>query len=265
MPEQGLNKRVTKLEEKVAHLEHLNAPRQQNKTGESPQNASGDKGDPTPRQPATVKQTPAAPLDASESQQPWYKTIQGWYYMLAIIGIPFAIGYAFVTYLQWRDLRHNFEVDRRAWIKIKLDWDPSVPADTLVAKIVNLGKSVALRPRTTAMMQVVDAHKQPSFSLSPSHITVAYPLQFPNDVNDVPIALLAFPNVPRPLSGDERMSLLIGESYLVVSGVITYADAFGKHWTRFCFWQEYSRNLKAEFQARSCVDWNAVGDGDPPK
>lgn len=34
------------------------------------------------------------------------------------IGVAGAVVYAVITYFQWRDLRHNFEIDERAWIKV---------------------------------------------------------------------------------------------------------------------------------------------------
>jgi hypothetical protein len=42
--------------------------------------------------------------------------MQWWKSALEVIAIPFAIGYAIISYFQWRDAAHNFRGDERAWL-----------------------------------------------------------------------------------------------------------------------------------------------------
>src|ERR1700722_14701384 len=38
---------------------------------------------------------------------------------ISAIGVGAAIVYAIITYLQWSDLRRNFMIDERAWLKME--------------------------------------------------------------------------------------------------------------------------------------------------
>jgi hypothetical protein len=58
---------------------------------------------------------------------------------------------------------------------------------------------------------------------------------------------------------------LNGDSYLILFAQAVYADQFGKHWTRVCYWRDYDTRPSGGFNADTCVAWNSVGDGDPPK
>jgi hypothetical protein len=147
MPEH-LNRRVAKLEEKVSHLEHHNTPGQQKETREGPHQTSGEESTTAPRQLPLLPQIPSTPEDSPKTKDPWYKTLQGWVSVVQLIGIPFAIGYAVVTYLQWQDIRHNFLIDQRAWLSIdgfqlSHEIDETHPFEVLF-HITNTGRTPAL-------------------------------------------------------------------------------------------------------------------------
>jgi hypothetical protein len=66
---------------------------------------------------------PSSPRNPAKPEQPWYKTFKGWKpkleaakIILELIAIPFAVGYAVITYNQWQDLRR----EQRAWIKSQI-------------------------------------------------------------------------------------------------------------------------------------------------
>jgi len=65
-----------------------------------------------------------------------------------MVGIPFAIGYAIITYCQWRDLRYNFGADQRPYVaSTGHDQAQLAPPDNRLAAHVsyaNYGKSPAL-------------------------------------------------------------------------------------------------------------------------
>ena len=66
-----------------------------------------------------------------------------------MIAIPFAIGYAVVTYRQWRDLHQNFEIDERAWLYVSRSVLPKEPSEEdrhiqINTFVVNSGKTPAV-------------------------------------------------------------------------------------------------------------------------
>src|ERR1700683_2975540 len=95
----------------------LGDPRKQNEKSVTTQCHSDNENERTERNsPAVSKATPT-PCKANESYDRWYqpcywwKVAKGWTgkETIEVIGIFFAVGYAVVTFLQWQDLRHNFQ------------------------------------------------------------------------------------------------------------------------------------------------------------
>jgi hypothetical protein len=172
-----------------------------------------------------------------------------------------------ITYLQWHDLRHNFEVDQRAWLKVDVALPLQIKPDTTATVTVsNVGKSPALRIVVDMMFEVVKNGSAPNF-VPVAHRTMAnVPLMFPTEKGQ-PIVVPPTPNhddgSPRDLTQDEINGLSTGTMYIAVLGMASYIDPFGTHWTRFCNWKPYQMG-QASFNANSCVVWNAVGDGEAP-
>src|SRR5690242_15697621 len=108
----NLNNRVSNIEKALHKLESC-APWEQHRAGIGPQAKPHKEDDSAGRKSPAVPQVKPAPRDTDKTKQPWYKTLNGWKAALEVIAIPFAVGYALVTWLQWRDLRHNFEIDQR--------------------------------------------------------------------------------------------------------------------------------------------------------
>lgn len=79
----------------------------------------------------------------------------------------------------------------------------------------------------------------------------------------MPVSLVDDKFIPRKLTPKEAEQLNNGTSYVAIWGFITYSDAFGEHWTRFCDWKSFQVEYR-EFTARPCTSWSAVGDGKSP-
>ena len=82
-----------------------------NRPRDDAHDAKSEKGAPTQEDHASIGKTFLAlhtPCPKKDTEKPWYKTLDGWKKVLEITAIPFAILYAFITYLQWKDIRHNF-------------------------------------------------------------------------------------------------------------------------------------------------------------
>jgi hypothetical protein len=227
---------------------------------------------------------PASPPKGAPSKKPWYKTLSGWKLALEAIAIPFAIGYALVTFFQWQDLRHNFQADERAWVKPTPTADiygvvangAPVPwnADSIMVPfwsvtLLNIGKSVAEDIHGHGFLEVLDASKSPSFNFEQPHMTLSLQVLYPQEDYQFRIPLYHPSESPRPLTKDEYDRLMSGDFYLAVYTEITYRDQFGYHWVRMCrFGTRFDTSkFKTAYQGyntKSCSDWNAVGDGSPP-
>jgi len=260
----NLGQRVSNLEKAVHELKSIHTPRQQYETAVGPQDH------PTQEHATTQGKMPLGahisptPYAKEKTKHRWYRPFEWWKSRLEIIAIFAGVGYAFVTYFQWRDLHHNFEVDQRAWIKVDYGPVTSTPVVPIRMKFTNVGKSPALRISIDVVVETVQSKMGPSFVPAQKHTEAISALLFPNDS---PIDLLAelfndSNGSARALTEAEVQSLVDGKSYLAIYGQVIYADQFGVHWTHFCSWKAYST---AKYEARSCIMWNAVGDGNPPQ
>jgi hypothetical protein len=242
MPEH-LNRRVTRLEEKVIHLEHLNTPRQQNTAGNSPQETAAQERNSAPTQTMLAQQVPPAALScANKPKDPWYKTIEGWYHLFAIAGIPFAIGYAVVTYCQWRDLRKNFTLDERAWVGVGDAASPKLKSGDALVYVkagfpveysviaINSGKTPAKNVHTLMTMRSYPANEpfKPIYErISPSQS--AFVMMPGGHI------LLAETPSDQIMSEGDIKSLTDRATILYFYGTITYDDIFDEHHsTTFC-------------------------------
>jgi hypothetical protein len=229
-----------------------------------------------PKQDASDRQIPLRKSNPSvqnrdQFDKSWYQTMDGWKTLFELVAIPFAIGYALVTYCQWHDLRHNFQVDQRAWIQITPTIPiPPIDQNTVISKlpvmVKNVGKSAALHCSVETVVDIVSAQYSPDFRFTGKiHGAADVPLIFPGtSAEPVPAMMFMSDGSPRNLTRSEIQSLINGDTYLVLFTEARYDDPFGKHWTHSCTWKDYSRDPKSVFNADGCVRWNALGDGDPP-
>ena len=90
--------------------------------------------------PADIDSIVASESKAShQSQGSWYNR-SPWWKLLQAMGVVSAIILADLTYLQWRDLRHNFEFEQRAWLKTEYAVPKTITPDARVhVEVVNVG------------------------------------------------------------------------------------------------------------------------------
>jgi hypothetical protein len=233
-----LNRRITRLEEKVSHLERLNAPGQKDEASDHPQEDSGQEGQTAPGQKivSDASNIPPAPRNTQKAKQPWYKTAQGWKVALEIVAIPFAVGYAIVTYFQWHDVRSNFKISQRAFVYAQdpiLIGDggmPGVRSDRpafLIVDLMNSGDTPARNGTSDINFCAVEQKIIPgNFAFPKNEDKKAKLLIGPKSGGHVGIEL--------PL--DTLADIEAGRKTMIVYGGISYQDIFDKwHRTEFCY------------------------------
>jgi hypothetical protein len=259
---------IAELSAKIGAMSSkIAGPWEKHETSVSPQQASTQENDAAHRQPAPHPEVPPSQENSAQPKKPWYKTAQGWKTALELIAIPFAIGYAVITWLQWKDLRHNFEADQRSWLKIEYAWPlemdtfhPDWPASAKAA-MWDVGKSAITLVKGEAVFEVLDAKSSPSLSLNNFHSTyVASPL-FPSEETDFLIELFnQTTQLPRAFTQEEYDGLRNGTKYVAVFGYVTYKDQFGVHWYQFCSWKSYT-TVRVQVNSGECIPFNKIGDG----
>jgi hypothetical protein len=183
--------------------------------------------------------------------------------LITAIGVLAAVIYAAITWFQWRDLRHNFMVDERAWLKTQISFPPTLQGSKVLMKFVNIGKSVATNAHYDAALQLVDSRNAPSFDLEKWHTLGTFQVMFPNNAeNPIPISRFRPNGQEILLTETEKNDLAVGNLYAVVFGDVVYADQFGQHWARFCYSYHYNNEPStfSKFNDKACSDYNAVGD-----
>jgi hypothetical protein len=268
------------LTQKVAELERIihmlrNAPREENDKRIGPEHTTANEHNSTHGKVPLPTKIPPAPANSGKADKPWYKTGNGWKIALEIVAIPFAIGYAVVTYWQWHDLGTHFAFEQRAWLKADVTYPDSIPSVGSVVQssitITNIGKSVSLHILADVGVEIVASRSAPLLVLTDPDNRGEYHVFFPNQHDDAPVYAMdlgEYSNRRHPLTVAEYTRLLGGDAYLVTFGQVLYTDSFGSHWTRFCAWKTYTSDRDkvtyTGFNASSCARFNAVGDGDAP-
>lgn len=213
----------------------------------------------------TAAQMTPTPHQAAQPHKKWYKAVR-WWKLWEGLGIAAVIGYAGITYVQWQDLRHNFEVDQRSWLRTEYSY-PLRPNGTAKIRVTNTGKSPAMQGFAHAVYEIVDSRKEPSFKNIRRHTISIFPILFPGVSDSIDVVVYEQPDGPiSKLTDADTENLASGKTYVAIYGQVEYIDQFGRHWTRFCDWKHFSAGGEGkDFRAGSCVRYNAVGDGRPPK
>ena len=182
-----------------------------------------------------------------------------------LLDLLLLVGYAVITYCQWKDIRHNFASEQRAWLKMNLESPQAITENPRFGiSVTNIGKSPATirRLNVDAFVQMLESTEGPSFGPFP-HLYSDLSIIFPSDTTEkIGITLHNADRSERILTEREHQAIKDGKAYIVVFGRIVYRDQFGKHWTQFCKWGSYPN--PDGFSARKCIEFNSVGDGDPP-
>jgi hypothetical protein len=254
--------RFAKIEKRISQIEHLlNAPRKQDTKATGPKDTSEQNGHTAPGEPlasdSSAKDRSYSTDKRHHDRRPWWIRMWRWKpwkrILTVLVGLA-GIGYALVTYYQWRDLDRHFRIDERAWIHIKI----KEPAETLAdfskigvtANLVNIGKTPAKHIKITANAEVIDRLVSPSFDYengSAVHTTLA--ILFPNDPSED-----IFIGANFVISAPQRQDLGSGKKYLVIYSIATWDDIFGNpHWAHFCVRRAFTPGPSA---SRTCSDYN---------
>jgi hypothetical protein len=247
---------------------HINTPGKKNKAGKRPQDAPANENDPAEGKPLSVPHVPPAPANTNQPKQPWYKSLERWKIIAELVAIPFAIAYAIVTYFQWGDLRHNFAVDQRAWLKCELIEQRMDLRTAKIARapvvVTNIGKSPAMHATVQGAVEIVDKDKAPAFDYAGPPAPTYFPIFYQTDRQESLIYALegeGSPKLGHAVTDTERNLLIEGSACVAIYGTVTYNDQFGMHWVQFCRWQPYAAST---CRMGSCTRYNMVGDGIPP-
>ena len=271
MSNDKLNPRILTVENEVKKLRNetnrlsseFSTVRQQCQTSVPPQQTTDQKDDTAEGKPSFTPEIPPAPTNRDQSKKPWYKTASGWKTLLELIGIPFAIGYAIITYVAWSDARHNFENTERAWLKIESSL-PAQPGDMPVfVRTTNVGKSPATASYVGVWIEVLKWDQTPTLDEKEAGSGWFTGIMFPSDKAERSFTRHdpVIDAKELPITDQEREDLTSGKSYITAHGIVTYKDQFGVHWTRFCSWKLYKENSPTK--TADCTAYNTVGDGIP--
>ncbi len=243
-----LNKRVTRLEERLSHLERINAPRQKNITADPQHKNAQDENKGTEPVAARGAIRPA-PDYCDTSQNKWYKTFGRWIWRfrtLEGIGIIAVVVYAWLTYQQWKDNSNAFKTDQRAWLTMrgfKLNAELTPDADfTLAILMQNTGKT----PAVDSMVQdawIIDASAPRPFQWVPN--TAVNNGVIPPNAPDFYVEMRS--PLRRPRSDEFREYQALRRRFYV-TGMFRYRDIFRQeHWTSFCAFHSFGRPV-TEFE-----------------
>jgi hypothetical protein len=232
-----------------------NAPREHDKEAVRYQYNTQQNDDSTGRERSTIAELGPAPQHPNNSQRKWYKSLP-WKKWLKTVGVIAGIGYAIVTYCQWRDAGNNFRIDQRAWI-----------GATSIGPIPAVGK-----PLTVTIM-FRNTGKTPAIKVSPyyNYQFVKKGAKFRFDVKRTYGNELVAPNADAPgtisladgriaWSQTDDLRARAGDIGLYFFGQIWYADIFKReHWLRFCYLVEPIGNTYIYI---SCNEYNDTDDND---
>jgi hypothetical protein len=183
----------------------------------------------------TPKATREAAVGAGASKG-WWKRWKPSKRIIGTAGVIAGIGYAVITYCQWRDVRNNFLLDQRAWLgitRIDANLDPSKPTNILI-HVSNSGKTMARRARSNHIVECLPRGAPPQF-LDAEGKTASSTVIAPGSER-----VFTHVNIcSSKTDGEEEPArvrdVLTGALDLYVYGTIWYEDIFGTgHWTTFC-------------------------------
>ena len=250
------------------------APGKNGQQGGRPKNGSPQEGEEAPGQAPIVSPSPTQSNDAQKSEDktvPWWKRTN-WKVALEVVGIFFAIGYAIVTYLQWRDSNRNFLIEERAWLTISTIHTPEFKDGRALQQvaqvlIANTGKTPARNATIDCAMRIMQSAEPADLRYPEPHQNIFSAIIIPNGsfTLDVPKAGTIDSTQPIPISDREVDDLISGRRYLITYCRGTFNDFFGKpHWVKTCTPTIYFHG-GSTYTYRNCIASNDTGDGDLPK
>ena len=121
----------------------------------------------------------------NETKKHWYETFDGWKQKIEFVALFFAMGYAWITYCQWRDSAKNFRIDERALIKAGASTTPVHPDPnqylTIEVAVINIGKNPARKVHVLSKIVKLDSDSEVNLQdLSAPYTNTKYGILYPN-------------------------------------------------------------------------------------
>lgn len=259
MNDKELHNRLRVIDNAIRSLEaKISSPRQEAEASGRPEETSPQEDHAAQWQAALKHQVPPAPKDSEQSQKPWHKTLNGWKTLAELVAIPFAIGYAIVTFCQWRDLRHNFEVDQRPYVyHVSVEDQTAINAKMInisnsgayimgvEVKVRNYGKSPAMNMESASDILVGDAAKPEQIDKWFDSVGTPLKSSVFEKIRGGHLMANGQPSFPRVLMQADPFFLLINPSvansganldmpYVIVARVQYYDTTGNRYWSDLC-------------------------------
>jgi hypothetical protein len=181
-----------------------------------------------------VPQVVPTPLQSRETDQRRYTPTPRWKTLIEVVALMAGVGYAVVTYFQWRDLRNNFVIDQRAWLGISFTIEPPFmnsqgkplylkdgEISNFAVQIQNFGRSIAKNLYGVVNFKILGTNEQ---------LVPTYRARKPTDSATVlfPGAHLSIGtgNLETPIPQSIINEITGKAKTLYVFGLITYSDIF---------------------------------------
>jgi hypothetical protein len=247
--------------------ENPNAPREENKKTNSPQNATSDKDPKTDKHSPIPSQIIPSHKYPHGSYQCRYEPTPRWMRYLEAAGVLAVIAYAVITYFMWRDSHKNFVVDQRAWLSTGVVIPNPIKEGLRVEATVlvkNTGKTTAKQIRSEWNIVILRDADSVKFDYVGSNATIVGVLP-PNEIIPTSVYQFTEPYMPRLLTKEQTDDLNNGRTYFVVYGRGIYYDVFGEvHWFHVCNWRSFYSGAGV-YMAENCTAYNDSGDGNLPE
>jgi hypothetical protein len=218
---------------------HPNTPRKQDKEAVTDQSNPQQEQEEVHLGASTLAQGNPTKVQTQTTNTKWRKSLDWWKPRIELVALVAGVGYALVTYLQWRDLRRNFLIDERPWVTTT-DFILSEPATGTVMYVDygvrNHGKTPAVHERASGDLHfwTEDQPMQPFHNIGTQENIIA-----PGDVSIS--ARASFQQTPHQAEINDYLGR---KRSLYIHGKVSYQDIFGKdHWTTFCAFHEYGTHL----------------------
>lgn len=157
--------------------------------------------------------------------------------------------------------------DQRAWVEIRfvkdeqhknLVLDPRSPI-SIPLKIINVGKTLGVRVRVFAEVEIVSKNNAPELKYTPYKdlVGVIYKdMEVPVEARTHGMSADKTHVTNRPLGQADYERLTTGQAYFVFFAKVEYWDIFRKkHRTTFCGWKAF---VDGEFPASKCTAYNGA-------
>ncbi len=173
-----------------------------------------------------------------------------------------------VTQQEFEASQKTARLEQRAWVEPTLVQEklvkgqvvarPNAPVLVFVRQ-TNTGKVPAWNVNSEFIVDIVEANQSPSFDYKRDHFGNYGGVLYPSGKFDLSVPwLLPGSTVENPtvLSKPTYDRLMMGQTYIVIFGKLSYTDAYGDHAQQWCTWWAYKTGL--DFHAKACVDYNQL-------